>query len=325
MIMDKKEYLKNRFIKDFLQYSLLQEDSISAKEIADKLYGVVVLDPFIAQCKQKIESLIGKYLSFEKVTVEGKLSNTLSSDLDYDIKDRIVSEYKYALDSIPNENLVCDIVGSIVRCVELQTWSNGIVNMGKAISLLVGRLNDTSECYSGLYVAPVSENELQDKFKKAKENTFVERIQGNNIDDIIEYRNVLIEYVQVACENILYSKLEDIYSMIATNNVFVQLNDNFRYLSAYADELKRSVADYDVNPEWDREYNRMIPTDFYFRNVENITAEQAFHMVLLQFFAKNEDWMIENGMLENGELCVYTGKCQHALNNLLITVENSLI
>lgn len=323
--MDKKEYLKNRFIKDFLQYSLLQEDSIHAEEIADKLYGVVDFDSFTNQCKQKIESLTGKYLSFEKVTVEGKLSNRLSSDLDYNIKHRIVSEYKDVLDSISNENLVCDIIGRIVRCVELQTWSNGIVNMEKAISLLVERLNNASKCYSCLYVAPVSENEVQDKFNKAKENTFIERIKGNNIDDIIEYRNVLIEYVQVACENILYSKLEDIYGMIATNNVFVQLNDNFRYLSAYADELKRSVKNYDVNPEWDREYNRMIPTDFYFRNVENITAEQAFHMVLLQFFAKNEDWMMENGMLENGELCVYTGKCPHAMNNLLITVENYLM
>ena len=28
MIMNKKEYLKNRFKRDFLQYSLLQEDSL---------------------------------------------------------------------------------------------------------------------------------------------------------------------------------------------------------------------------------------------------------------------------------------------------------
>ena len=40
IIMDKKEYLKNRFKRDFLQYSLLQEDSLPAKEIAEKLYGV---------------------------------------------------------------------------------------------------------------------------------------------------------------------------------------------------------------------------------------------------------------------------------------------
>ena len=39
--MNKKEYLKNRFKRDFLQYSLLQDDSLPAKEIAGKLYNVI--------------------------------------------------------------------------------------------------------------------------------------------------------------------------------------------------------------------------------------------------------------------------------------------
>ena len=50
--MDKKEYLKNRFKRDFLQYSLLQEDSLSAKEIAEKLYGVIDFNWLISQGKQ---------------------------------------------------------------------------------------------------------------------------------------------------------------------------------------------------------------------------------------------------------------------------------
>ena len=78
IIMDKKEYLKNRFKRDFLQYSLLQEDSLPAKEIAEKLYIVIDLNWLIGQGKQDIESLCNKHLSFEKVKVEGKLSNELS-------------------------------------------------------------------------------------------------------------------------------------------------------------------------------------------------------------------------------------------------------
>ena len=30
-------------------------------------------------------------------------------------------------------------------------------------------------------------------------------------------------------------------------------------------------------------------------------------MILLQFFAKNEEWMIDNELLVNGELKVYVG------------------
>ena len=55
------------------------------------------------------------------------------------------------------------------------------------------------------------------------------------------------------------------------------------------------------------------------------TAEHAFHMILLQFFAKNEEWMIENGLLVNGELKIYTGKHIVLLKKLLSTIEESLI
>ena len=62
IIMNKKEYLKNRFKRDFLQYSLLQEDSLSAKEIAEKLYGVIDMPDFM---ERYVEMLSDKFLSEE--------------------------------------------------------------------------------------------------------------------------------------------------------------------------------------------------------------------------------------------------------------------
>ncbi len=305
IIMDKQEYLKNRFKRDFLQYSLLQEDSLSAKEIAEKLYGVIDLNWLISQGKQEIESLCNKHLSFEKVLVDGKLSNKLSQELGYDLKDRIIAEYKDYLDGHSTAEITNTVISKIERSVELQTWSNGIVNIQEAIKLLVERLNSTSKSYGNLYTAPISENDILDKFNKAKENTLLERIQGNNKDDIIEYRSALMEYVQVSCENMLYTKLKEVYSRIANNRIFVQLQTNFSRLYEYAQGLKSSIVACDPNEDWDKEYNRLVPTDFYYRNVENITAEHAFHMILLQFFARNEDWMKETGLLVNGELKVY--------------------
>ena len=321
--MDKKEYLKNRFKRDFLQYSLLQEDSLPAKEIAEKLYGVIDLDWLISQGKQEIESLCNKHLSFEKVKVEGKLSNELSQELGYGLKDRIIAEYQNYLDSHSTDEITTAIISKIERSVELQTWSNGIVNMQEAIKLLVERLNNSSRSYGNLYTAPVSENEILEKFNKAKENTLLERIQGNNIDDIIEYRSALVEYIRVSCENMLYAKLKEIYGCIANNETFEHLHSNFNDLTQYALELKSSIVDCEANAEWDKEYNRLVPTDFYYRNVENITAEHAFHMILLQFFAKNEEWMIDNGLLVNGELQVYTSKGNISAGKLLsIIIEN---
>ena len=225
-----------------MQYSLLQEDSLSAKEIAEKLYGVIDFNWLIIQGKQEIESLCNKHLSFEKVKVDGKLSNELSQELGYDLKDRILTEYQNYLDSHSTNEIINAVILKIERSIELQTWSNGIVNMQDAIKLLVERLNNSSRSYGNLYTAPISENEILEKFKKAKENTLLERIQGNNIDDIIEYRSTLMEYERMSCENMLYAKLKEVYGCIANDATFERLHSNFNGLSQYAQELKSSIA-----------------------------------------------------------------------------------
>ena len=115
----------------------------------------------------------------------------------------------------------------------------------------------------------------------------------------------------------LYAKLKEVYGCIANDATFERLHSNFNDLSQYAQELKSSIVNCEANAEWDKEYNRLVPTDFYYRNVENITAEHAFLMILLQFFAKNEEWMVDNGLLVNGELKVYVGSRYTLVNNLL--------
>ena len=183
-------------------------------------------------------------------------------------------------------------------------------------------MKNSSRSYGNLYTAPISENDILEKFNKAKKNTLLERIQGNNIDDIIEYRSALMEYVCVSCENMLYAKLKEVYGCIANNDTFERLHSNFNGLSQYAQELKSSIVDCESNEEWDKEYNRLVPTDFYYRNVENITAEHAFHMILLQFFAKNEEWMIENGLLVNNELNIFTIASIDKISTILSSVTN---
>lgn len=93
----------------------------------------------------------------------------------------------------------------------------------------------------------------------------------------------------------LYSKLKEIYSSVAGNETFEKLQSNFNSLSEYAQELRSSIVDCEANEEWDKEYNRLVPTDFYYRNVENISAEHAFQIILLQLFAKNEEGWLKTG------------------------------
>ena len=322
--MNRSEYLINNFKKDFLQYSLLQEDSLSAKDIVEKIYGVIDLKWLIDQAKHEIESLCAECLSFEKVKVDGKLSNELSQELGYDVKDTILAEYQNFLDRHSTDEITAAVIYSIERGIELQAWSNGLVNMQETVKLLVERLKNSSRSYGNLYTDPIPESEILEKFNKAKENTLLERIQGNNIDDIIEYRSALMQFVRVSCENMLYAKLKEVYARLAADCIFERLNSNFSNLVAYAQQLKSAILDCEVNEAWDKEYDRLVPTDFYRRNVENITAEHAFHMILLQFFAKNEEWMIENGLLVNGEVKVYTGSNHLSVDKLLAKIITDL-
>ena len=53
-------------------------------------------------------------------------------------------------------------------------------------------------------------------------------------------------------------------------------------------------------------------------------SRHAFHMILLQFFANNEEWMVDNELLVNGELQVYTSKGNISAGKLLSRIIENL-
>ena len=297
--MDKKVYLKNRFKKDFIRYSLLQEDSITAAEIAETLYGVLSINDILYNGKQQIEFICNEQLSFEKVKNE---------ELNYDLKDLVVSTYKEWLNGYSIQQIVNEQVGKVEKSVELQAWGNGVSNMSDAIKLFVERLDNASTSYNSLIASTITEKDLLEKFTKAKDITLIEHVTGSNIEDVIAYRSMLLQYVKESCVNMLYAKIEEVYSALASNVTFERMQSNFSAISEYALQLQATIENFEANVAWDTEYNRLVPIDFYSRNVENITAEQAYHMVLLQIIAKNEEWMVENGLLVDGELKVFVGE-----------------
>ncbi len=322
--MDKKEYLNNKLKKDFLQYSLLQEDSLPAEAIANTLFKVVDFRRFIQESKIEIERLLSEYLSFDKVKIDGKLSNELSGALEFGLHETVISKFQEYLDTRDIKKTPTVILNKIIHSIEKLTWSNGIANMDLAIRFFVEKLDSSSKGYERIQLQVISDSELVSKYKEAKENTFLERIKGDNLDDIIEYRNTLREYVEVKCENMLYEFTKDILDSIRLDGIFIQLQDKFKALRDYASELKNTLPELAPNAEWDAEYNKLVPTDFYYRNVEGVTAEQAFHMFIFQFLAKNEDWMANEGMLVNGELNVYTGVNGQNIANILSKLEHSI-
>ena len=215
------------------------------------------------------------------------------------------------------------ILKQILHRIEQQAWSNGIIEMPTVVDLLQSKIYDMALSYGGLSVDVPSEEDLLQKYEEARKNTLLEKLRNNNIEDIVEYRNMLRVYVHARCMNMMYRKVRLFYERVGESNVFGQLRNNFESLLQFAEELKSSLVEVDKKEEWDREYNKLVPIDFYRRNIEDITPEQAFHMVLLQFFAKNEDWMIENGLLVDGELKIYLSFKGVNLRELLDRITDS--
>ena len=272
----------NRFKKDFVDYSLLQKDSLSAAAIAEKLYDVLDINDIVFAGKQQIEFICHEQLSFEKVKNE---------ELNYDLKDQVISVYKEWLNGYSVQQIVNEQVGKVEKSVELQAWSNGVSNMPNAIKLFVERLDNASSSYNSLVASTITENDLLEKFTQAKEITLMEHVTGSNMEDVIAYRSMLLQYVKESCVNMLYAKIEEVYSALASNVTFERMQSNFLAISEYALQLQATIENFEANVEWDSEYNRLVPIDFYSRNIENVTAEQAYHMVLLQIIAKNEEIM----------------------------------
>lgn len=306
--MTKQEYLKNRFKRDFLQYSLLQEDSLSASKIVDKIMTIFDFTDIVEKLKAEIDVVCDKYFSFEILKNGDALVSNLPDELNFDVKDRAVEEYTDYLDTELNDNLNDNLLKSILQRVEQQAWRNGIIEMPIVVELLQSKIYAMALSYGNLKADVLDVDDLQVKYEAAKKNTIIERLQNSNIDDIIEYRNALREYVYARCMNNMYRKVKLFYDRVADNGIFRQLYQNFESLLRYAEELKASLPTLESNIDWDEEYNHLVPTEFYRRNVEDFTAEQAFHMVLLQFFARNEEWMIENKMLVDKDITIYTNQ-----------------
>ncbi len=315
--MKKKEYLRIKFEKDFLRYTLLQEDSLSPKEICNRVYDSIHLSKFVNVHKNKLEELFDTYLSFNKMKEKnGHLSNELPDEFDLCITDKIIGLYKTHLDCHCNKDLTDTILRRVLTCIELQTWNHGICCMKEAIDLFAVKLRDTARDYIQIQKSPLSKEELTNAYQKAKENSFLEKIQDSNIEDIISYRNVLIECIRTECENYLYEKMKDIYLTLAAHHIFSEIQCNFSFLLNYALQKKKEIPEVPLHNEWDKEYNQLIPTQFYFRNVERITAEEAFHIILLQIIAKEEKWMIEEKLLANGELNLFVGDKENCIKLL---------
>ena len=304
---------------------MLQSDSLSHIDIVNDIIQVVDVQRLEKECDTMIDNLCERYLPLDMLRDGDKNVSNIPEKLTPDIKDIIINDYKTYLNNSVFLQLSEIILANIVKAVERETWENGVTNMPMVLQCFRQRLADKAKVYADIYTEPISDEELQEKYNDAKTNTLIERVRNSNIDDIFDFRIALKNYVRTSCKNILNATIAEIYMGMANSDMLAELESHFIELLNYANDMKATLPMLHTNEQWDNEYNHKVPTDFYRRNVENVTPEHAFHILLLHFFAKNEDWLTNNGMLDNGVLKIYTTKQNDTMDRLLAKLEEEVL
>ena len=83
----------------------------------------------------------------------------------------------------------------------------------------------------------------------------------------------------------------------------------FQNISETAEFAKRVQSNFpnpEINAVFEEDYNRVVPADFYYRNVETIDQEEAFNIALLQIFAYNEKLMLEKGYIRDHDVYIFS-------------------
>ena len=219
------------------QFLLQTSDPIS--EVAEFLYPVSGSGPLgkagkvVESCKEEIHKLIYANLDFDRFrNEEGDFLNYLPEEFKLDVKDKIAEEYQAFIDSLDIEALIHDAESGVLGRVEEYAWRHGIKVLPEALHEMSSNLARCAGEYDRMIV-PADATRLQASYDKAMKNTLVERMAGTNSDDLLVYRQDLIEYLEEVCSVGMYGLIERFYSILSCSSVIIDLKSKLEDIIAY--------------------------------------------------------------------------------------------
>lgn len=210
----------------FFQY-LLRNTTMSTAQTAEFLYPVAGYGPVdeaaeaFAELKECAHDVIYSALdmSFFKDD-EGKFLNVLPSDLNPDMVIDKVSSF-FAGHVIPDdlEGLVRNEEHAVLVRMEQHIWKHGFNSLADAVALMLDNLQETSVEYARLQEQP-DRTALDKSYEQASKCSLAEKVSKNNVDDILIYRQDMIEYLEKVLDNMLYAFWERFFNILSCSSVF---------------------------------------------------------------------------------------------------------
>ena len=218
--------------------SLLRASGTDA-EVAEILYPVAGLGPvddagdIFALCKEEMHKLIYASLDFTRFKDDGgDFLNIIPEGLGFDLKDRLEEEYQDFLNALDMKRMIEDAEERVLGRVEEYAWKEGIRVLPEALEKMMSCLAVCASEY-GRMTGPVDDADLLAAYKAAQKNTLLERISASNSDDILAYRQELVEYLEKACAVRMYGVFERFFSILSCSSVFMRLKAKIEGIREY--------------------------------------------------------------------------------------------
>ena len=302
--MRQKEYLKARLTNDIFSLCLLQQNGKSPREICEGLIKALRQyldgdsDSIHAVMKMKVDDIDIDY--FKGTPNSNKLEEYLKPAL----KEEIVEHFRSEAIRLLNEKETV-IKAAILRRIELLTWTNGLPNVASALEMFIDYLRN-NPFKKQQAITTGDDKILEEKYNLAKEITIMERIKSNNNDDVIEFYNELMTQSARAAQNVIYDCFYDFLKALAEDQSLQKVFRNISEIAEFAKRVQGNFPNPEIHAAFEEDYNRVVPADFYYRNVETIDQEEAFNIALLQIFAYNEKLMLEKGYIRDHDVYIFS-------------------
>lgn len=304
---DKNHYFNCLLKRDFIKHVLLRKPKFNDHEISQKLISVLNVEHLQRQMKPRIASLCEEYLTLDKLREsDGRFMKELPEWLNIQYVDQIQDHFHKDL---ANEFSCDTYIEPIIEQIERLTWLQGVDDMVSNLRSFVADLEQRGKYYASAAIQSHGADSLnlQEKYEAARKITLRERITGSSHEAIIEFRSALLELAKRRCEEAVYTQLSSICLEIAKSKEIHAIIDKFHRIHTEAKKAASIVDECGSHPDWDQEYQRLIPLEFFERNIEDIDASMAFHMAFLYAIARNEASLKAQGYITpNGHLKIFT-------------------
>lgn len=211
----------------FFQH-LFRNTTMSMAQVAESLYPVAGSGPVddaaesFAELKECAHNVIYSALDmgFFKDD-EGKFLNVLPSSMNPDNLIKDVSSF-FELHVIPTdmEDFVRNAEHAVLIRLEQHIWKHGFNSLADAVALMMDNLQETSEQYARLQVQP-DRTAVDKSYEQASKCSLAEKVSKNNVDDILIYRQDMIEYLEKVLDNMQYAFWERFFNILSCSSVFV--------------------------------------------------------------------------------------------------------